>query len=168
MPRYVAISMDFGEGERMSRMFPLMERAIRDLRPVYERVAEELGPAIDSLAFIPEGPDWLELADATIEQRQDRIDAGEISVGAEHPILQQTGDLRASLVERNAAGHIETIGPERMSYGSDIPYAIAHQEGIRVPQRKILQGRHLTPIVSRVFEDEIPIWVRRAISQGRR
>ena len=168
MPRYMHITMDFAEGERLSRLFPLMETAIRDLRPVYERVADELGPAIDQEAFDPEGPGWDELADFTVEQRQGRIDRGEINVGARHPILQQTGDLRASLTQRNARGHVEDIGPERMTYGTDIPYAIAHQEGLGVPQRKILQASQLAPVVSRVFEDEIPTWVRRVISAGKR
>jgi hypothetical protein len=169
MPRYMNISMDFGEGERMSRLFSLMEATVRDLRPAWERVAEELGPAIDNEAFIPEGPGWAQLADITVEQRQDRIDRGEIAVGPRHPILQQTGAMRESLVNRNARGHVEVITKDSMSYGTDIPYAIVHQEGLgHVPQRQILQAEQLAPVVSRVFEDLIPIWVRRAISRGRK
>jgi hypothetical protein len=167
MPRYVNITMDFADGERMSRLFSLMERSIRDLSPVYERVAEELGPAIDGEAFGPEGPGWQDLAPATVEMRQDRIDRGEISVGADHPILQQSGVMRESLVSRNARGHVEDIRPDGMTYGTDVPYAIVHQEGLGgIPRRKILQAAQLAPVVSRVLEDEIPVWVRRAISAG--
>ncbi|MCP5059554.1 MAG: hypothetical protein GY937_22855 [bacterium] len=145
-----------------------MESTIRDLRPVWERVADELGPVIDREAFEHEGPGWPQLAELTVEQRQGRIERGEILVGPRHPILQQTGVMRESLVHRNARGHVESFEADRMSYGTEIPYAIAHQEGIGVPQRKILQAEQLAPVVSRVFEDQIPIWVRRAISRGRR
>ena len=168
MPRYFEISMDFADGERMSRMFPLLERTVKDLRPVFEEVAEVLGPAIAREACDPEGPGWPDLAEATVEQRQDRIDRGEISVGPRHPILHQTGVMRESLVNRHAAGHVEDIRSDGMTYGTSVPYAIAHQEGIRVPQRKILQAAQLAPVVSRVFEDQIPVWIRRAISGGTR
>lgn len=168
MPRYFNIAMDFADGERMDRLFPLLERTVQDLRPVWENVAEALGPAIEQEAFDPEGPGWQELAEATVEQRQDRIDRGEISVGPRHPILQQTGVLKESLVNRHAAGHVESFSDSRMTYGTDVPYALAHQEGIGVPQRKILQARQLAPVVSRVFEDEVPVWMRRVISQGLR
>jgi len=170
MAQWVNISMDFAEGERMDRMFKLLDDRVTDLRPVFERVAEELGPAIDGEAFLPEGPGWQQLAPATVEQRRRRIAHGEISVGARHPILQQTGVLRESLTDRNARGHVESIEHDRMTYGTDVPYALVHQDGSddgSIPQRKILNAEQLAPVVSRVFEDEMTAAVRRDISQGR-
>lgn len=46
----------------------------------------------------------------------------------EHPTLQLSGLLRASFVTEQA-GHIEEVTPNSLEFGSEVQYAMSHQEG---------------------------------------
>jgi len=163
MARWVSFTYQLDDVQRMARMFPLLDETAEDLSDIFEDVAAALGPAIEA-RFDAEGPGWKQLAPATVAERRWRIARGEISVGPAHPILEQTGALRRSLVRRNARGHVERIEAREMEYGTSIEYAPVHQYGgVRVPQRMILDARELFPVISRVFEDAIPTKVRRAV-----
>lgn len=52
-------------------------------------------------------------------------------------ILERTGELKASLSSRTAAGSVYEERPQSLTIGSSIPYGIYHQTGGRkLPQRK--------------------------------
>lgn len=63
--------------------------------------------------------DWAPLAKATIDRKgHDRI-------------LVETGALRESLVHVGGAGNIHDVMPRGMLFGTEIEYAVFHQEGTR-------------------------------------
>lgn len=80
-------------------------------------------------AYGPSGR-WQELSDAYAEWKEWNYPG--------MPILQQTGRLRAALVEGKGEGAIRNIRGDFMEVGVDgdvIEYAAAHQVGIGVPRR---------------------------------
>ena len=160
--RWVHITWDF-DGGLMSRLFPMLDEQIVDLSGTFEKVADALGPAI-AHTFDQEGPGWAQLRPSTVRQRELRIRRGRIDVGPRHPILQQTRALKRSLTVPGAPGHHRRIDRQYMSYGSTISYGGYHQRGTRkMVKRPPLDAERLTPVVSLVFEDEIPVSLRRAV-----
>jgi phage gpG-like protein len=154
--RAVEVRIEFDGVERMSRMFPLLEKDIADMSDIFRDVEKAMLDEMSNV-FDAEGPGWQALAPATIADRR----AKGFAPG---PILDRTGRLRASLDDAGDTDHIRDITPTTFVFGSRTPYAIFHQRGTStIPQRQILQGSRLSPLVSRVFEDAIPAEVRRSI-----
>lgn len=59
-----------------------------------------------------------------------------------HPIMQQTGGLRRSLTRRGAPGAVFSVSRDVVTYGSDLPHALAHQRGV---PRRGLPARRVVP-----------------------
>lgn len=75
----------------------------------------------------PSGRRWPELSPATVARK------------GHDQILVDSTALRKSVVMRNAPGHVEQIGKDKIVYGTDVNYAVFHQEGTsRMPQREFL------------------------------
>lgn len=75
------------------------------------------------------GSPWAPLAPSTLRK------AHAARVG----ILQVTGALAASLVDKDAPGHVEECDGEQLLFGTGLPYAVFHQEGTRrMPARPIV------------------------------
>lgn len=165
MAAYVDFRLSLDSQQRLARIYPLLEKTLSDMRPVFSRIMGELPRAVRE-TFDAEGPGWKQLAPFTVRMREQRIRRGEISVAPAHPILVQTGALRESLISKTAFGHFERAEKTGMVWGTTIAYATKHQYGTgRVPQRRILNGGRIIPLVSRILENEIPDYIRRAVRQ---
>ena len=105
-------------GERAQDMTPLFRQLVNDFY------------SIERDQFRSEGSSgsggWAPLRPATVAAR-----------GNAHPILTDTGDLRASLTRPSAKGAVSEIGPDGFFVGTDIDYAHFHQRGTsRMPRRR--------------------------------
>jgi hypothetical protein len=79
------------------------------------------------------GGPWKPLAESTVAERT------RLGYGGAHPILWRTGDLGHALAERGAAGNVFEVGPDRLTVGASIFYALFHQDGTtRMPARPIV------------------------------
>jgi hypothetical protein len=62
-----------------------------------------------------------------------------LGYGGAHPILWRTGALGHALAERGAAGNVFEVGPDRLTVGASLFYALFHQEGTsKMPARPIV------------------------------
>jgi phage gpG-like protein len=99
---------------------PFME-GIRNWSPAFELVADDVLEPYVKQAFTSEGASegapWQELAPSTVARR-----------GSAHPILRVSGLLMESF-EKRAPEHHEEIGPRKLVWGSDVPYALFHEFG---------------------------------------
>jgi hypothetical protein len=96
---------------------------VRDLSPALRIVADDiLEPRLRAI-FPSEGASqditWQALAPSTVARR-----------GSEHPILHVSGHLEESF-QKGGADHHEEIGPKKLVWGSDVPYALFAQFGTR-------------------------------------
>lgn len=146
--------------EFILRQSGAFRRALLVLTPLWERFEREMS-AIEAERFDSEGyGEWPPLAESTIRDRARRgFAAG--------PILQRTRNLRDSLVDPARASRTT---PRTMTWGTDVDYAIFHQDGGsipgRPPQRTVLdlrvqdRRRLETQMVSWVNEIAARTWGR--------
>lgn len=116
--------------EFILRQAGAFRHALENLEPLWE-LFKPIMAEIEEEQFATEGHgEWPGLADSTLRYRDGQ------------PILQQTGALKASLVDPAQAAQ---TGPMSMSWGTDVGYAHWHQDGGtiagRPPQRKVLDVR---------------------------
>ena len=105
--------------------FTLIHRAfmegIRNWSPGFEMVADDVLEPYVKQAFTSEGASegtpWQDLAPSTVARR-----------GSAHPILRVSGLLMESF-EKQGREHHEEIGPRKLVWGSDVPYALFHEFG---------------------------------------
>lgn len=104
------------------------QAALLDLEPLWELV-KPVAASVEEDQFSSQGQGaWPGLAESTIARKE----AG----GWPADPLVRTGDLRASLVD---PGRAADAGPRSMTYGTNVDYALFHQEGTsRMPQRQLI------------------------------
>lgn len=115
---------------------------------------DRLGDATDLTSGSAFADGMLEAADLYMESMRERFDlySGRGGDWAEHapstqrrrgrgaPILDETGDLRASL-DRDGVNHLLEVDRDTIREGSTDPKAKFHQHGTdRMPERAILDG----------------------------
>lgn len=108
------------------------ERALM-ARPAFEAIGELL-LTVEQHQFASEGRfasgGWAPLAESTLAQKTGPS------------ILDETGELRASLTERGDPHQIFDVGDEYLLFGTDLDYAGYHQTGTsRMPRRRPLELR---------------------------
>lgn len=101
-----------------------------DLTPALDKIADGIAEQTRE-NFLnessPGGEKWAELSPATVAKKGHDV------------ILVDSTNMRKSVVLRDAAGHIERIEDDSIEYGTNIVYAVVHQEGTgRIPQREFL------------------------------
>lgn len=99
----------------------MMQGLVTDWSPTFRKIATKvLEPEVQK-QFKREGrnfgPGWEELADATVKRR-----------GSDHPILDETGEMRNSFTQGDS-NQIEIITPDTMDWGSSLPRSLFHQTG---------------------------------------
>lgn len=99
----------------------------------YPTIGQLLLGAVEDVVEM-EGPGWPPLAEATLAQRRKQ--------GRGAKMLQDTGVMMGSLSPGWGPSHVE------VTFG--VPYAIAHIEGIGVPQRNPFD---LAPVEDALYED---------------
>ena len=81
-----------------------------------------------------------------------------------HPLLRKSLALYKSLTVRGAPGHVDIRTQDTLEYGTDISYAIFHEEGTaRIPARPFLETvvqrgnfeQRLEELIERILEDRI-------------
>lgn len=107
---------------------------VGDLEPVFDELADDF-LSIETRQFSSEGRfasgGWAQLAESTVARR-----------GSAHPILDDHGDLRASLTDAAAKGAIRQITSDSLFVGTDVDYAQYHQQGTRrMPRRRPVEFR---------------------------
>jgi phage gpG-like protein len=104
------------------------QATLLDLEPLWELV-KPIAAGVESDQFGTQGEGaWPPLAEATLARKA----AG----GWPEDPLIRTGDLKASLTD---PGRAADAGPRHMIYGTDVDYAIFHQEGTsRMPARQLI------------------------------
>lgn len=90
---------------------------LADMAPAYASVYEEF-LAIERRRFSAEGPGWAQLKTSTVKQR-----------GSAHPILDDFGDLKASLTEAGHQNAVFTPEIDGVFMGTSDPIATFHQKG---------------------------------------
>ena len=113
-----------------------IEETIRELTQIKERISD-LSPfwrtyavpmiqnALEEI-FLSEGPGWAPLAPSTIRSRK----------YPDLPILQQTGELKASIIDHPSI----QITQRQLLYGTSNPYAQFHEDGTyKMPARPFLR-----------------------------
>lgn len=165
----VDISFDFSDTKRLRRRINLAKDFADDLSPVWDACADAMAKGFEQ-TFNREGPGWEQLADFTVALRTSRIERGFLPshIRPEHPILEQTGDLKRSLTNRANPLHFERITKTALGFGSFVPYALLHEEGgtndagHRVPRREIIDVDLQFDLITRAFADAASVEVRQA------
>lgn len=102
---------------------------VGDARPVWDALADRF-VALERRQFASEGAyasgGWQALSPAYAAWKALHFPG--------KPILERTGLLKRSLTRRPLG--IESLEPERMVIGSDVPYGRYHQRGGSIPQRR--------------------------------
>lgn len=120
-------------------VFQGLEAGLRDLNPAWEDVRNILLAFVkkhfDSQGSYPEGKEWRPLSEAYARYKA-RVAPGQ-------PILRFRDRLYGSLTEADHADQIFRRSPDRMEWGTKVPYAIIHQTGSlkvsnRPPKRVVL------------------------------
>lgn len=110
----------YGDRQLDRKLLRFADR-VGDLEPVFEALADDF-LSIETRQFTSEGRfasgGWAPLADSTVARR-----------GSAHPILDDHGDLRASLTDAAAKGAIRQVTSDSLFVGTDIDYARFHQTG---------------------------------------
>jgi len=112
------------------------------------------------------GAPWAQLAEATRRERQ------RLGFPAAHPILERTGDYRASFTKEGHADHISEwsagAGVWRIAEGSSHELAQYHERGTsRMPARKATAfGAALESRVEAALDDLFRGWFDHAIRAG--
>ena len=79
-----------------------------------------------------------------------------------HPILDDTGKLRASYIDAGAVGHVDVRSSHHLRYGSDLDYGEFHETGTRhLPQRSVV-GFAEVP----AFAREVAVLLDQALERG--
>jgi phage gpG-like protein len=117
--------------EAVDRALADFQAALADEGPALQTIADDFREMI-AQQFASEGraggTPWPPLAAATLRRKR---------AGA--AILFRTGALLESLRGPSGANHVEEIGPDTLTLGSRLPYAIFHQLGTRrMPARPII------------------------------
>lgn len=55
-----------------------------------------------------------------------------------HPLMRDTGRLFDSLAKPRGAGRVFDARPDGFAYGTSVPYAKKHQQGLGVPRRRVI------------------------------
>jgi phage gpG-like protein len=92
---------------------------VGDYRPAFQLIAEDILEPVVRDIFKQESAEitWQVLTANTIRQR-----------GSAHPILHRSGMLEESF-QKGQPAHHEDITPKKLTWGSDVPYALFHQTG---------------------------------------
>ncbi len=93
-------------------------RRLQEVRSIFHRSEER--------RFAAGGPGWPPLADSTRERKQDPR------------ILRATGALYRSLTAASASDQIDERRPDRLEFGTAVPYARFHEYGTRNMPRRVL------------------------------
>lgn len=97
---------------------------------ILQELAFDMG-LIEYQTFIAQGRrgggSWKKLKESTIQKK--------IENGGDLRILHETHRLRDSLVQTRHPEHVQKITKTTLKFGTSVPYAGAHQEG--VPARKL-------------------------------
>ena len=131
MPKQFSISV-LGE-QQLARTFSRFADAVEDYRPAWPDV-QTVMEHIEELQFSSQGAHgsggW-----AALNPRYAAYKAARYGV---KPILQRTGELKASLTE-NTGKSVREMRPLEFQYGTRVPYAGFHQSGTnRMPRRKLI------------------------------
>lgn len=121
-----------GQAE-FSRAFNRGVDRIKDLSPIWEEVKQEFFE-IQREQFTSEGAagaagKWQELSPAYAEVKAQKWGS--------KPILQASGRLYTSLTQEGG-DNVSDIRKQEASFGTVVPYALAHQRGNRVPKREVI------------------------------
>jgi phage gpG-like protein len=146
----VRILIDTLGDELISRSLVGIEGRIVDISGARRELAEEMRAQIRE-QFDTEGQagsgGWEPLAASTV--------AGKRARGRSMRILEESGDLRASLTIIGGTDNVTRITGDTFEYGTTIPYAKHHQHGTaRMPRRRPAQlpeqgRRQVTRILQR-------------------
>jgi phage gpG-like protein len=117
-----------GAGEAARDLLEVGARA-EDVRPLWPEM-NTLFHEDERARFERQGPGWTKLADATLEHKA--------AAGQPPEILIATGRLLRSLTEL-PHGASESR-PDRLVFGTDVPYARFHQYGTRTMPRREVAG----------------------------
>lgn len=114
--------------EFILRQTGAFQAALLDLEPLWELV-KPIAASVEEEQFATQGEGaWPALSESTLAEKE----AG----GWPADPLVRTGSLKDSLTDPGLAAD---TGPRHMVYGTDVPYAIFHQEGTsRMPQRQVV------------------------------
>jgi len=101
--------------------FGNLRQGMMDWTRAFAAIAEDILEPLVEEKFEKEGKvsgllSWQDLAPSTREHRKDTT------------LLYVTGALSKSF-RKGGAKHVEEIGPQKLRWGSDVPYAMFHQTG---------------------------------------
>jgi hypothetical protein len=125
-------------------------RRLGDFRPAWNPVADVLANHFGRV-FASEGAElgrrWPELREP-YRSLKARTHAG-------HPILTKEAELRNSMAERNAPGHVERFSRQAMEYGTSVAHARTHHFGAGQRGLRSRAFAHLNARVVRVVRREV-------------
>lgn len=162
---FLTVSIQFAGQRELIGKFATWGQNISDLSSAWEKVGELLQDdwrqqfaSEGGYLGVRVGPEWAPLAPATVADRLRR------GYDGEHPILVRTGQLRASVIERGAAGNIFEVGSDHVTVGTEYPTAQFHQFGtVKMPARRMLGLKWETRSeILRILGDEVRAQARAA------
>lgn len=144
MPFNLIFEVQYPDEKPLRRALVVYER-VQDLSPAFERILPLLQDYTDR--YLEAGGAFEgNLAFAPLSARYARWKARRYP---NTPILTRTGRLRASL-STLTDDSIAQIAPDRLTYGTKVPYALYHQMGTRkAPKRPPL--RLSKPLTGRIL-----------------
>ncbi len=130
--RGTRFTFDIAGQRQVDRQLSRFGENVRDLRPFYQDTVREFS-AIAEDQFNTEGgraQKWEPLNPAYAAFKARMFPAT--------GILHATGRLRASIVAGNTSESVKDIRPQSLRWGTTVPYAVKHQTGDGVPERRII------------------------------
>lgn len=130
----IRISVDDGDlVKRLSKV----DAGLADMRPMWANVSIRLYQLVSN-HFRAQGPDWPPRAQSTRKRRE------KMGKDPDGPLLQLNGKLRGSITAPQGDGSIHDIGKLHLQVGSNIKYALIHNQGGTIKQkRRTLFGKPL-------------------------
>jgi len=135
----VRLQIGLAGDQQLNRELLRFTGNLKDLRPAFARIADELAEATRIHFATEGGPEghWAPLSPKYRLWKEKRYPG--------QPILVRTGALRTDLTQRPFG--VERITASSMDVGTEIPYAAFHQHGTpKMPRRRPLELTEKTRI----------------------
>ena len=157
---FIKIRYEVDGEAQFSRVFDSMSTKLSDLRPIFRDIASDflihMKRVFSMEGAVDEKSRWVPLAQWYEAYKRLKYPGTKI--------LHLTGRLESSLTEKASPDNVTELRPLEMKIGTKVPYALKHQRGYGLPQRKIIdltvrQRKRWTSIAHQyVYSEAVRQW----------
>lgn len=147
----ITIKIDTRDLDRLHKKVSKFEKSFNDLTPLWLNLAVSLREYQTAL-FANQGFGKWPTYEETMREKADSYREWKNSKypGSGINLLQLSKRLYRSLTSKTSDSKI-FISPKRFEFGTKVPWAVYHNEGIRVAKRSVLE---MSPEIQAIFKNE--------------